>query len=121
MPRHSTQLELAVRRRLHAAGLRFTVNRRDLPGRPDVVLSRARLAVFVDGCFWHACPEHAVWPKNNAGWWKAKLTANVERDRRKDTELQSLGWTVLHFWEHDPLDVICQTVIDVWKLRTGRA
>src|SRR5262249_10460812 len=82
MPRTSTQPELAVRRALHASGLRFTVNRRDLPGSPDVVLSRAKLAIFVDGCFWHGCTEHCVVPKNNREWWVAKFASNTERDRR---------------------------------------
>jgi DNA mismatch endonuclease (patch repair protein) len=120
MPRHSTQPELALRRALHAAGVRFTVNRKDLPGRPDLVLSRARLAVFVDGCFWHSCPEHGVMPKNNGEWWRAKLAGNVERDRRKDRELEELGWTVLHFWEHQPPNLISDIVTEMWKARTGR-
>jgi DNA mismatch endonuclease (patch repair protein) len=121
MPRHSTQPELALRRALHAAGLRFRVNRKDLPGQPDLVLSRARLAIFVDGCFWHSCPEHGVLPKNNGEWWRAKLASNVERDRRKDRELEELGWTSLHFWEHQPVDHVSSMVTEMWKARTGRA
>ena len=121
MPRHSTQPELALRQALHASGLRFRVNRKDLPGRPDLVLSRARLAIFIDGCFWHSCPEHGVMPKNNGEWWRAKLASNVERDRRKDRELEDLGWTVLHFWEHQPVDLISSMVTEMWKARTGRA
>lgn len=121
MPSHSTQPELALRRALHAAGLRFRVNARDLPGRPDLVLSRARLAIFIDGCFWHACPEHGVMPKSNGEWWRAKLAGNTERDSRKDRQLEELGWIPLHFWEHQPVNLISDIVIEMWKARTGRA
>jgi DNA mismatch endonuclease (patch repair protein) len=79
------------------------------------------LAIFVDGCFWHSCPEHGVLPKNNGEWWRAKLVGNVERDRRKDRELEELGWTSLHFWEHQPVDLISSMVTEMWKARTGRA
>ena len=121
MPRDSTQPELALRRALHAAGLRFRVNVRGMPGRPDLVLSRAKLAIFVDGCFWHSCPRHGLIPKNNADWWREKLQANVIRDRRKDLDLERLGWTPLHFWEHEPVDLISAIVVEMWKARTGRA
>lgn len=120
MPRSSTKPEMALRRALHAAGLRFTVNRRELPGRPDIVLSKARLAVFVDGCFWHCCDHHGVLPKNNREWWEAKLARNVERDREKDAELEQLGWMPLHVWEHDSIDVVVTLVRQLWKERTGR-
>src|SRR5207237_249011 len=103
MPRSSTKPELLVRRALHAAGLRFTVNRRDLPGTPDIVFTRARLAVFVDGCFWHGCGEHGVIPKNNREWWTAKLERNAERDLEKDAALEVLGWMPVHLWEHVPV------------------
>lgn len=101
MPRRDTKPELQIRRLLHARGLRYRVDDRRLPGRPDIVFAGARLAVFVDGCFWHACPQHGVLPKNNRDWWQAKLVANVERDRRKDENLGVLGWDVLHVWEHE--------------------
>ena len=106
MPRERTKPEMLLRRELHRRGLRFRVNHRDLPGRPDIAFTRVRLAVFVDGCFWHLCPAHAILPKNNAEWWQAKLRRNVERDREKDAGLTALGWRVLHVWEHeDPLTV----------------
>jgi DNA mismatch endonuclease (patch repair protein) len=111
---------MAVRRALHAAGLRFRVNDRRLPGRPDIVLSRVRLAVFIDGCFWHACPEHGVMPKNNRGWWRQKLEANVERDRRKDAQLRDQGWFPLHFWEHEAVEDIAARIERLWRERTGR-
>ncbi len=120
MPCRDTGPELALRRALHAAGLRFTVHRRDLPGTPDVVMSRARLAVFVDGCFWHGCPDHGVLPKNNRDWWRAKLTANGERDRRKDGLLAERGWLAVHHWEHTPVDEAVEIVVRLWRERTGR-
>lgn len=99
MPRVNSEPELRLRRALHARGLRYRIHAR-LPGRPDIAFTRARLAVFVDGCFWHSCPEHGVLPKSNQDWWREKLETNVQRDRRKDEELQGLGWTPLHIWEH---------------------
>ena len=82
--------------------------------RPDIVFTRKRVAVFVDGCFWHSCPLHATVPKSNRDWWVAKLGRNVARDRETDDLLRVLGWTVLRFWEHeDPIaavDLIERTV-----------
>jgi DNA mismatch endonuclease (patch repair protein) len=71
------------------------------PMRPDVVFPRARLAVFVDGCFWHGCPEHGTQPTRNSHYWTAKLARNLERDRRHDAFLSEAGWTVLRIWEHE--------------------
>jgi DNA mismatch endonuclease (patch repair protein) len=121
MPRSATTRELILRKGLHAQGLRYTVNRRDLPGTPDIVFSRAKLAVFVDGCFWHGCPEHGVLPKHNRHWWKAKLERNVERDREKDEELKEMGWLPMHFWEHEDLDNAVKNIVEQWALRTGGA
>ncbi|MER3453275.1 MAG: very short patch repair endonuclease [Chloroflexota bacterium] len=121
MPRESTGPELALRRLLHARGLRFRLHRRDLPGTPDIVLPRARIAVFVDGCFWHGCPEHGTLPKHNREWWAAKLAANVERDRRKDEELVALGWLPLHFWEHTPVEEMVDSVVGAWCRRTRQS
>ncbi len=101
MPTASTGPELNVRRLLHRRGLRFRVHIKRLPGTPDIVFSKARLAIFVDGCFWHGCVLHGTLPKNNQVWWQHKLAGNAERDRRKDCDLVALGWTPLHFWEHD--------------------
>jgi DNA mismatch endonuclease, patch repair protein len=96
--------EMALRRELHRRGLRYRLHAA-LPGitraRPDIVFVGARVAVFIDGCFWHSCPEHATFPQANAGWWEAKLAANVERDRRHDAELESRGWKVARVWEHE--------------------
>lgn len=117
MPRASTGPEVLVRRELHRRGLRFRVNYPNLPGRPDVAFSRARLAVFIDGCFWHMCPEHATVPKNNRDWWLAKLRRNVERDREKDAALAVLGWEVLHFWEHETPAHVASVIETRWRQR----
>jgi DNA mismatch endonuclease (patch repair protein) len=100
MPRKDTRPERILRSELHRRGLRFRTHVA-LPGRPDVIFTRAKLAVFVDGCFWHRCPEHATAPKNNSAWWADKLEANVQRDARQTTQLVALGWTVLRVWEHE--------------------
>lgn len=96
--------ELAVRRLLHAAGLRYRVDRAPLPGlrrRADIVFGPARVAVYVDGCFWHGCPEHSTLPKSNAVWWREKIERTRARDRDTDTRLVSAGWQVVRIWEHD--------------------
>ncbi|MET9498860.1 very short patch repair endonuclease [Streptomyces sp. NPDC006552] len=99
-----TAAELAVRRLLHAAGLRYRIEYR-VPGmarrRIDVAFPRAKVAVLIDGCFWHGCPRHATQPKSNAEWWRRKLERNVARDRETTEHLTAIGWTVLRFWEHE--------------------
>lgn len=102
-PRRDTPCELAVRSAVHATGLRFRVDWA-LPGtrrRADLAFVKAKVAVFVDGCFWHGCPEHVTWPKANAAWWRAKIKGNARRDRDTDAMLRGSGWTVLRFWEHE--------------------
>lgn len=102
--RRDTAPEVALRRELHRRGLRFRVDW-PLPGMPrrraDIAFTRREVAVFIDGCFWHSCPDHATAPASNADWWAAKLATNVRRDRATDEHLRSLGWTVLRFWEHE--------------------
>lgn len=121
MPRERTKPEMLLRRELHRRGLRFRVNHPSLPGRPDLAFTRVQLAVFVDGCFWHLCPLHAVLPKNNGQWWRAKLHRNVERDREKDAALSALGWRVLRIWEHEPHLDAADTVQALWEqLRASR-
>ena len=97
----NTRPEVAVRRALHKAGLRFRLHRRDLPGTPDLVFPRYRTAVFVHGCFWHRHPQckNARLPATNAEWWRTKLRANQRRDRRQRRELLAAGWRVLVVWE----------------------
>lgn len=107
--RRDTAAEQAVRSELHRRGLRYFVDRPVVPGglrRVDVVFPRRKVAVFVDGCFWHSCPVHRTIPKANRAWWLAKLEANEVRDRSTDAQLESTGWIVLRFWEHeDPIAV----------------
>ena len=105
--RRDTKPEIALRRELHRRGLRYFVDRAPVKGvrrRADLVFPRRKVAVFVDGCFWHSCPQHATFPKSNAQWWTDKLAANVVRDRDTDARLAEQGWTVIRIWEHeDPL------------------
>lgn len=115
LPRRNTVPELTFRRALHRRGVRFRLHRADLPGRPDVVLVRLHVVVFIDGCFWHGCPDHAVQPKANASFWRAKIDTNRERDRRKDTALRALGWEPLHVWEHEDPEVAAQRVALMWR------
>lgn len=115
--RAATKPELALRRELHHRGLRFRVNHPRLPGRPDVAFTRAKVAVFVDGCFWHCCPEHGTLPRNNRQWWQDKLDRNVTRDRAKDAALADLGWTVLHVWEHEAPGSAADRVEAEWRSR----
>lgn len=97
----NTKPEIVVRKALFAAGFRFRLHGKDLPGRPDVVLPRRRIAVFVHGCFWHAHPgcRYAKIPATRRNFWEGKLAANVERDRRVRDSLLSAGWRVLVVWE----------------------
>lgn len=102
----NTSNEVALRSALHRAGLRFFKHRRPLPSircEVDILFPGARLAVFVDGCFWHSCPQHGSLPKANGVWWQAKLEATRTRDRRNGEALQAAGWTVLRIWEHQPV------------------
>ena len=102
--RRDTAPELALRRELFRRGLRFRVDYAVVGRRRrvDVAFTRRKVAVFVDGCFWHSCPEHATSPASNASWWAEKLSANVRRDRESDRELAERGWTVVRVWEHEP-------------------
>jgi DNA mismatch endonuclease (patch repair protein) len=106
--RRDTTPELAIRSELHRRGFRFRVDRApvpDLRSRADIVFGPARVAVYVDGCFWHSCPEHGTMPKANAEWWERKLARNRERDQQADTFLRGCGWQVVRVWEHeDPLE-----------------
>lgn len=119
MPRRDTKPELALRRELHRRGLRFRVALAGLPGRPDIVLTRARVAVFVDGCFWHRCPSHGTEPKNNATWWRQKLDRNVERDAKKDALLAEQGWSVIRVWEHEAPASAADRVEAAWRRGLG--
>lgn len=105
--RRDTAPEMLLRRELHRRGRRFRVvmkvpgnNRRTI----DIAFPRQQLAVFVDGCFWHGCPEHGTQPSANAQWWSTKLAANRARDEDTNLLLRTAGWRVLRVWEHTPVD-----------------
>lgn len=119
MPRRNTVPEKRLRRALHADGLRFRIGVGSLPGRPDIVFTRARIAVFVDGCYWHQCPEHSSLPKNNRAWWESKFAGNLERDRRIDQLLQREGWLVVHVWEHEAVSDASERIERLWRDRIG--
>lgn len=115
-----TAPEVAVRSALHGAGLRFRKHQRPLPTlrcSADVVFTRARVAVFIDGCYWHGCPEHFAVPQTNAAYWSSKISGNVERDLRNDTVLTDAGWLVLRFWEHDELAKVVEIVAAAVRAR----
>ncbi|GIG30226.1 hypothetical protein Cma02nite_28260 [Cellulomonas marina] len=107
VPRKDNPRERALRSALHARGLRFRVGHK-VPGLPrrtmDVAFTRARVAVFLDGCFWHGCPDHGTQPQANGAWWSEKLATNMARDADTDAHLKDLGWEVVRIWEHVPLE-----------------
>lgn len=121
--RRDTSPELAVRKLLHARGMRYRV---DVPldfdrrRRADIVFPAARLAVFIDGCFWHGCPEHYSVPATNAEFWATKRTKNMARDIETTTRLESDGWHVMRFWEHEaPLAVVDNVTATYRRLRSN--
>ena len=102
-----TSPEVSIRRILHAAGLRYRVASRPDPnyrGTADLVFRKPRVAVFVDGCYWHGCPQHYKRPTAHSEYWATKIARNLARDRAMDAHLQQLGWLSLRFWEHVPPD-----------------
>lgn len=117
-----TSPELALRSALHARGLRFRVAARPVPElrrTADLVFPRARLAVFVDGCYWHGCPVHHKTPMTNREYWSEKISRNRARDRDTDARLAEAGWSVLRFWEHEPLESCVERVTAAIAARTG--
>jgi len=120
--RRDTAEELLLRSVVHRAGLRYRVDW-PLPGtrrRADLAFTRARVAVFVDGCFWHGCPLHGTWPKANAAWWRKKIETNVRRDRDTDARLKAAGWKVLRFWGHDEMSRSAREVVATVCRRRSR-
>ena len=108
-----TKPELALRRELHARGHRYFVDRRPLRAfnrRADLVFPRARVAVFVDGCFWHGCPGHHTMARANAEYWENKVRANRERDAETTRVLEEAGWHVVRIWEHEPIELAVAAV-----------
>jgi DNA mismatch endonuclease (patch repair protein) len=113
--RRDSSPEVELRRVLHRAGLRYRVDfsirvagRR--PIRADIVFTRARVAVFVDGCFWHGCPEHGTRPRSNSAYWAAKIEINQTRDREQALALERDGWTVVRTWEHESPEVAASRI-----------
>lgn len=119
LARRDTKPELNLRRELHGRGFRYRVQMK-VPGNNrrtiDVAFTRARLAVFVDGCFWHGCPEHHVLPRTNPAWWTWKVDRNIERDRDTDRLLHEAGWAVVRVWEHeDAVVASARVVATYWR------
>jgi DNA mismatch endonuclease (patch repair protein) len=108
-----TDAEIVLRRAMWRDGLRFRVTQKSLPGSPDIAFTRWRLAVFVDGCFWHGCPIHYTSPKANSIFWSTKKARNQARDARADDALKKLGWTVLRVWEHELYESIDTVVHNI--------
>lgn len=119
-----TRPERLIRSALHRQGFRFWVDKAPLPKmrrKADLVFPRARVAVFIDGCFWHGCPVHGTWPKANADWWRAKIEANRRRDRDTDRVLVEAGWLALRIWEHENPTHGTARIARVVEVRTRRA
>jgi DNA mismatch endonuclease, patch repair protein len=123
--RRDTGPEVALRSELHRRGLRFRIDRAPVKGirsRADILFRRGRLAVYVDGCFWHRCPEHGTMPKANRDYWEPKLARNVERDAETTAALEEAGWTVLRFYEHvPPAEAADEVEATLTRLRAGEA
>jgi DNA mismatch endonuclease (patch repair protein) len=113
--RRDTRPEQVIRSLLHRRGFRFRVDYpiRTAAGRKrrtDIAFTRQKLAIFIDGCFWHECPDHCRLPQRNRDYWQAKLSGNAERDRLVERELRGIGWTVLRFWEHERVEIVAARV-----------
>lgn len=115
----NTGPERRLRSALWAAGIRYRLHFLTPGGRPDVVLPRKKIAVFVDGCFWHGCPRHYVRPGSREEHWTARLRANVLRDRRQTLELEALGWRVIRIWEHEVFEDLGRVVHHIGRAASG--
>jgi DNA mismatch endonuclease (patch repair protein) len=119
-----TKPEWRLRRAVHAQGLRYFVNKRPLKSirrTADLVFPRVKIAVFLDGCFWHGCPQHHTVAKTNAAFWADKVTSNRRRDADTDAQLTAAGWTVIRVWEHEPTEDAAARIADaVSGLRATR-
>lgn len=115
-----TKPELRLRRAVHARGLRYRVAERplsELRRTADLVFTRAKIAVYVDGCFWHGCPQHHTVAKTNANFWAEKVSRNRERDRETDHVLAENGWLAIRIWEHEPVDDAAERIQAAWTER----
>lgn len=118
--RRDTRPELAVRRAVHSLGLRYRVDARPLPDlnrRADLVFTRAKVAVFVDGCYWHGCPEHGTEARTNADYWGPKIRRNRDRDQETDKLLAEQGWVPLRIWEHEPVTSAADKILAAVRYR----
>ena len=116
-----TDPETALRRALFACGLRYRLTTKPrLPGTPDIVFRGSRVAVFVDGCFWHGCPAHGSWPKSNADFWRAKIERNRERDHDVDEALTREGWLPVRVWEHEIKQDVEGCALQLWGIVRSR-
>jgi DNA mismatch endonuclease (patch repair protein) len=116
----NTPAEITVRSALHKLGLRYRLHKRPLPGirrTADIVFFRAKVSVFVDGCFWHGCPSHGTWPKSNAEWWKAKIEANRRRDAETNELFTQSGWAVIRVWEHEDQEEAAARIAEIVRTR----
>jgi DNA mismatch endonuclease (patch repair protein) len=120
LARRDTAPEIALRRELHRRGLRYRLQL-TVPGNRrrtiDIAFPRAQLAVYIDGCFWHGCPEHGTRPTTNADWWRWKIERNQSRDRDTDEVLAAAGWQVLRIWEHESPDSAADRVVAAYRSR----
>tara|TARA_R100000306_G_C4370877_1_gene139891 strand:+ start:510 stop:932 length:423 start_codon:yes stop_codon:yes gene_type:complete len=115
-----TTPEIRIRSAVHRRGLRYRVAARplvELRRTADLVFRPSKVAVFIDGCYWHGCPEHFVQPKTNTAYWSGKIGGNIERDRETDRRLREAGWAVLRFWEHDDVDAAVDDIVSVVTIR----
>lgn len=116
--RRDTKPEVEIRRRLHAMGLRYRIDMRpekSVRRHADIIFTKAKIAVFVDGCFWHGCAEHFIMPKTNRDYWENKIRTNMERDLNTNQKLKAAGWQVIRVWEHDPPDKAAAMIAAAWR------
>lgn len=122
--RRDTRAEIEIRRRLHRSGARYRVDYAPDPGdrrkRADIVFTRSKIVVYVDGCFWHGCPAHYIEPKTNVDYWRPKIARNVARDTATSEALERQGWTVLRYWEHEDPDSVAEDILSRLPSRSER-
>jgi DNA mismatch endonuclease (patch repair protein) len=119
----NTKPEILLRKTLWHHGVQYRLHYK-LPGRPDIVLVALKIAVFVDGCFWHGCPEHGVRPKTNRQFWDKKIQGNIQRDKKNRVALEKFGWKVLRFWEHEveqSVDKAASVILKAVQRRSHKA
>lgn len=121
--RRDTGCELRLRKLLHASGLRYRVDHPlpcDPRRRADILFRAARVAIFVDGCFWHGCPDHGTLPRANREWWRSKIAANRARDLDTLERLAAVGWIGLRVWEHEDANTVAARIVELVRVRSPR-